>query len=161
MLRLLKEDFMKKITATLFGLFALAMILSATTMAQGRYRGRNYSKADVDRIIKRVEERSDSFRRVIDRNLDRSRLDGTRREDNINEQVKDLENAIDDLRRNFDRRDNFRETRREVERVMRESDEINALMKRARFNSNVEREWRLVKADLNKLAGIYELRQLR
>lgn len=151
----------KKISAALFGLFAAALILTAPVSAQGRFRGRSYTKADVDRIIKRCEERSDAFTRMIDKNLDRSRLNGTRREDNINDQVKDLEKALDELRREFDRRDTWRETRREVESVLRESDEINALMKNARFNASVEREWQLVKADLNKLAGIYEVRQLR
>ncbi len=154
-------DFTKKISTTLFGLFALALIFTTTVSAQGRFRGKAYTKADVDRIIKRCEERSDAFTRMIDRNLDRSRLNGTRREDNINEQVKDLEKALDELRREFDRRDTWRETRREVEKVMRESDEISALMKNSRFNRDVEREWQLVKSDLNKLAGIYEVRQLR
>ena len=151
----------KKISATVLALLAMAVMFTATASAQGRFRGRAYTKSDVDRIIKRCEERSDAFTRMIDRNLDRSRLDGTRREDNINDQGKDLERALDELRREFDRRDTWRETRREVEKVMRESDEINALMKNARFERNVEREWQLVKADLNKLAGIYELRQLR
>lgn len=157
-------NFTKKISATLFGLFAMALMFSALAApgsAQGRFRGKAYTKADVDRIIKRCEERSDAFTKMIDRNLDRSRLNGSRREDNINEQVKDLERALDELRREFDRRDTWRETRREVDKVMRESDEINALMKNSRFNANVEREWQLVKGDLNRLAGIYELRQLR
>lgn len=139
----------------------MTLMMVAPSFAQGRYRGRYYSKTDVDRIINRVEDRCDVFRKMVDRNLDRSRLDGTRREDNINDQVEDLEKATDDLRRDFDRRDNWRESRHEVERVMREADEINALMKRARFNSNVEREWQLVKSDLNKLAGVYDLRLLR
>ena len=152
---------MKKMTAMIFGLFVLALMLTAPGLAQGRYRGRIYSKADVDRIIKRVEDRSDAFQKMVDRNLDRSRLNGSKREDNINDQVKDLEKALDDLRREFDRKDSFRETRREVERVMSEADEVNALMKRLRFDASVEREWQLVKADLNKLAGVYELRLLR
>lgn len=152
---------MKKMTAMIFGLFVLALMLTAPGLAQGRYRGRVYSKADVDRIIKRVEDRSDAFQKMVDRNLDRSRLNGSKREDNINDQVKDLEKALDDLRREFDRKDSFRETRREVEQVMSEADEVNALMKRLRFDASVEREWQLVKADLNKLAGVYELRLLR
>ncbi len=152
---------MKKMTAMIFGLFVLALMLTTPSLAQGRYRGRVYSKADVDRIIKRVEDRSDAFQKMVDRNLDRSRLNGSKREDNINDQVKDLEKALDDLRREFDRKDSFRETRREVERVMSEADEVNALMKRLRFDASVEREWQLVKADLNKLAGVYELRLLR
>jgi DNA repair exonuclease SbcCD ATPase subunit len=98
---------------------------------------------------------------MIDRNLDHSRLNGTRREDNINDQVKELERALDELRREFNRRDTFMETRREVQEVMREADEINALMRRVRFGANVEREWALVRSDLNKLAGVYELRLLK
>lgn len=151
----------KRISASIFALFAMALVFTATASAQGRARGRFYSKTDVDRIIKRCEERSDAFTKMIDRNLDRSRANGTRREDNINDQVRELERALDELRREFDRRDSWRETRREVEKVMRESDEINALMRNSRFDRSVEREWQLVRSDLNKLAGVYELRQLR
>lgn len=152
---------MKKMTATLFSFLALALLMTAPTLAQGRHRGKFYSKSDVDRIIKRVEDRSDAFQKMIDRNLDHSRLNGTRREDNINDQVKELERALDELRREFNRRDTFMETRREVQEVMREADEINALMRRVRFGANVEREWALVRSDLNKLAGVYELRLLK
>jgi hypothetical protein len=39
-----------------------------------------------------------NFRKAVDRDLDRSVVDGTRREDNINDQVEDLERATDRLR---------------------------------------------------------------
>lgn len=152
---------MQKVTATIFTLLAIVGLSLIPAQAQGRYRGRTYSKTDVNRIIVRVEERSDAFRKAVDNNLDRSRLDGTRREDRINNQVAQLENALDELRREFDRRDTFREVRREVERVLRQSDEINALMRNSRFSPHVEQQWRLLRADLNRLAGIYELPLLR
>jgi hypothetical protein len=155
---------MKRLSATLFTLFAVIGLLAisfATAQAQGRYRGKFYSKADVDRIIKRVEERSDAFRKAVDRHLDRSRLDDTNAEDRINRQVKQLEEALDELRSEFDRRDRWQETRVNVEKVMRQADEINALMRNTRFGSAIEREWGLLRSDLNRLAGIYNLRQLR
>lgn len=155
---------MKRLSATLFTLFAVIGLLaiSATIAeAQGRYRGRFYTKADVDRIIKRVEERSDAFRKAVDQRLDRSRLDDTKAEDRINRQVKQLEEALDELRSEFDRRDKWQETRANVEKVMRQADEVNALMRNARFGPAVENEWKLLRADLNRLAGIYNLRQLR
>ena len=102
----MKND-MQKLIASLFSL-TLLFTLVLTVNAQGRYRGRTYSKADVDRIIHRVEDSSDRLRQAVDRNLDRSRLDGTRREDDINQQVKQLENALDELRSEFDRRDTWR-----------------------------------------------------
>ncbi len=152
---------MQKFAATIFTLLIICGLSFVSAQAQGRYRGRAYSKADVHRIIVRVEERSDAFRKSVDSNLDRSRLDDTRREDRINNQVKQFESALDELRREFDRRDTFREVRREVERVMRQSDEINALMRNSRFSPVVEQQWRLLRADLNRLAGIYDLPLLR
>jgi len=116
----------------------------------------------VERIIRRVEERSDAFRKVVDRSLDRSALNGTNREDNINEQIKELENAIDTLRREFDRAQTWEESRSQVQRVMNEADEVNAIVRRGRWRRGgpVKAEWALVRADLNKLAGIYNLRLL-
>ena len=152
---------MQKMIATFFTAAMFLTLGFTAAAAQGRYRGRAYAKADVNRIIQRVENSSDALRKAVDANLDRSRLDGTRREDDINEQVKQLENALDELRREFDRRDTWRETRREVEQVMRQSDEVNAIFRRLRFHAAVEAQWRNVRADLNRLAGIYNLPQLR
>ncbi len=120
------------------------------------------TKADVERIIKRVEERSDDFRKVIDSSLDRSAIDGTNREDNINQQVKELENAIDKLRSDFDRADTWAETRSQVQRVMNEADEVNAIVRRGRWKRGgpVKASWAQVRADLNRLAGVYNLRLL-
>lgn len=150
---------------TLAALAALCLLASLFTPAlgQGRYRGRRYTKADVDRIVKRVEERSDAFRQVVDRSLDNGVLDGTQREDRINEQVKELENAIDELRSDFDRRQSWAESRTQVQRVLAEADEVNAIMhrRRSRLGAGVRREWALVRNDLNRLAGIYNLPLLR
>jgi hypothetical protein len=152
---------MQRIALTFLTLIVLNALCYPVVFAQGRYRGRTYTKADVDRIIRRVEDSSDALRKAVDNNLDRSRLDGTRTEDRINEQLKQLENALDELRSEFDRRDTWRETRREVEKVMRQSDEVNAIFRARRFHASVETQWRVVRADLNRLAGIYNLPLLR
>lgn len=143
------------------GTVALLTMPSAAAQGTGP-AGRYYTKADVERIIKRVEERSDEFRKVVDRSLDRSSLDGTNREDNINQQVKELENAIDKLRGDFDRAKTWEETREQVRNVLNESDEVNAIVRRGRWRRGgpVKSEWALVRADLNRLFGVYNLRLL-
>jgi hypothetical protein len=155
---------MKRVSQILLVTLALCglLVVAQEVRSQGTARGRFYSKADVGRIIKRVEERSDSFRKVVDRTLDRSVLDGTNREDNINQQVKELENAIDKLRKDFDRANTWEETRGQVQTVMNEADEVNAIVRRGRWRRGgaVKNEWALVRADLNKLAGVYNLRLL-
>lgn len=143
-------------------LFSWALLPPDAAQAQGVHRGRVYTKADVEQIIKRVEERSDEFRKVVDRSLDRSALDGTNREDNINEQVKELENAIDKLRSDFDRAQTWQESRSQVQRVMNEADEVNGIVRRGRWRRGgpVKSAWAQVRADLNRLAGVYNLRLL-
>jgi len=148
-------------TLLLFAVGTIALV-STTAAAQGTHRGSFYTKADVERIVKRVEDRSDAFRRVVDRSLDSSAINGTNREDNINQQVKELETAIDSLRRDFDRAQTWQETRSQVVRVISEADEVNAIVRRGRWRRGgpVKSEWNLVRSDLNRLAGIYNLRQL-
>ena len=158
---------MKRFATTMTNLFlmCLAMVaLTSAAVAQGTGPGgKFYTKAEVEQLIKRVEERSDSFRKVIDHTLDQSALNGTNREDNINQQVKELENAIDKLRKDFNRANTWQETREQVQRVMNEADEVNAIVRRGRWRRGgaVKSEWALVRNDLNRLAGVYNLLLLR
>ena len=152
---------MKKISTILVIALALSSLLTISSFAQGRARGRYYTKSDVERIIKRVEDRSDSFQKVVDKTLDRGSLDGTRREDNINEQVKQLERTLDNLRSDFDRKDQWRETHNQVRAVLNQADEVGRIVRKFRFNNQVQREWATLRADLNTLASIYDLPRLR
>ena len=58
----------------------------------------------LDAIIRRVETGADRFRTSIANSLNRSTYDGTRAEDNINQFMRDFENATDQLRSRFDSR---------------------------------------------------------
>lgn len=137
--------------------------LSVPAQAQyGRsYRSRLYTKADVDRVIRRVENQSDRFVNSFDRSLDNSRLDGTAREDNLNQRARDLERDLDTLRSEFDRTDRYQDTRAQVERALHTAEGINGVMKRRRLGRNTERLWTQVRVELNALAYVYNLRQLR
>lgn len=152
---------MKTIISRSFVTLAVLALLVPASLAQGRARGRHYNKTEVERIIKRVETRSDEFKDAVDKNLDRSRLDGTRREDNINEQVKQLERALDNLRGDFDKTDRWIAVRNDVAAVLRQADEVGRIVKNNRFNSRVEGGWLALRRDLNTLAGVYELPRLK
>ena len=143
--------------------FALALALAfllipAIGQAQPRVaRGRLYSKADVDRIIKRVEDRSDKFEKEFDKALDRSRLNNTRREDQLNDYAEDLEKATDELRREFDRRDTWAENKTEVRKCLEMATKINVAMRSRRLGPKVESTWAALRSELNTLAGVYNL----
>jgi hypothetical protein len=160
-LLIVRERSMKKLYTMILITTLVGGFLTVTAFGQGRARGRFYSKSDVEKIIKRVETHSDEFKDLVDRTLDRSYLDGTRKEDNINEQVKQFERALDKLRSEFDKRDNWRETRDHVSKVLNQSDEVGRIVARNPFPPKVKAEWAGLRRDLNTLAGVYDLPRLK
>ena len=153
----------KKISRTIMAAVALFVVAATSSDANAQMRGERgyYSQAQVERIIRRVENQSDRFVRSLDNSLDRSRWDGTRREDNLNERARELENALDALRRAFDRTDRYHDTRAQVSNVLGTAERINMAVRRQRLRNNTERLWSNLRSELNTLASLYNLRQLR
>jgi hypothetical protein len=143
--------------------FALAtaftlLLVSAFVQAQPRVaRGRVYTKADVDRIIKRVEDSTDKFKKEFDKALDHSRLNNTNREDQLNDYAKDFEHATDELRKQFDRNDQWIENKEQVRTCLSLASKINVAMRNRRLGPKVESRWVSLRYDLNTLAGVYNL----
>ncbi len=139
------------------GLAALLIVLGLADAASAQRRGREYTKGQVDRLIKNVETRVDRFVSQFDDSLDNSRLNGSQREDNLNDRAKDLENATDELRRDFDRNDRWIENRDEVQRCLNVAADINVVVQRRRLGKGTENNWSNVRRELNALAQAYNL----
>lgn len=154
---------MKRLSIVMCAVLALCGVALSPTAAdaQRRARDRVFTKSDVQRIINRVEDRSGAFRKAVDRQLDHSRLNGSRREDRINEQVKQYDRTVDALRWEFSRRDSWMETRGNVERVLREASDVNHIMHDTDLGRGVENEWGTLRRELNTLADVYDLKPLR
>jgi hypothetical protein len=163
---LVKEKNMSKnISKVIMAAIALFMVALMSIPAEAQYsrrnRGRGYTKAQVEQIIRRLENQSDRFVRSFDRSLDNSRVDGSMREDNLNQRARDLENALDALRQDFDRMDRYQDTRAQVSSVLNVAEDINRAVRNRRLRGNTERLWSRVRTELNTLASVYNLRQLR
>jgi hypothetical protein len=151
-----------KVVMASIALFMLALMsIPAEAQFDRRARGRGYTKTQVEQIIRRLENQSDRFVRSFDRSLDNSRADGTMREDNLNQRARDLENALDVLRQEFDRTDRYQDTRTQVSSVLNVAEDINRAVRNRRLRGNTERLWSRVRSELNYLAAVYNLRQLR
>jgi endo-alpha-1,4-polygalactosaminidase (GH114 family) len=133
---------------------------ATSSNVNAQFARNNLSRAQVDRLIRNVEERVDRFVVQFDYALDNSRLNNTRREDNLNQRARDLETATDELRREFDRNDSRRENSAEVRRVLNIASDINVAMRNRRLNQATERNWAVVRTELNALARAYNLPQL-
>lgn len=144
---------------------ALCALVALSDAAQAQNRrgnwNRGYPKAQVERIIRRVENQSDRFIATFDRGLDRSGLDGTLREDRLNDRARELESDLDMLRQEFDRTDRYQDTRQQVSRVLTTAESINTVVRRRRLPNATENQWSRLRSELNALASIYNLRRLR
>jgi len=142
-----------------FSILFVILVFADVGSAQRRResRGRRMTKAQVEQVINRVEERVDNFDDHFDKSLDNSRLDGTRREDQLNKRASDLETATDELRREFDRRDSWAENKNEVRNCLVIAADIDKTMRSRKFTKDTEAIWGRVRYELNSLADIYNL----
>ncbi|MEP6945489.1 MAG: hypothetical protein ABJA02_06185, partial [Acidobacteriota bacterium] len=99
--------------AACIGLGSIMLPSAAEAQVTLRYQNR-YSKADVGRIIAKLESSSNTFRSDFDHAMDKSNLNGTSDEDRYNGLVKNYENSLDRLRRDFDRTNSWWDARNNV-----------------------------------------------
>lgn len=144
-----------KICAVFMAIFTV-LLVADTTNAQTR-RGRVVPKQQIEQLLERIEERTDAFSNQLNKSLDRSRLDGGRTEDKIAERASELENATDELRREFDHNDTRGENRPEAQKILRAATQVNRIMMRRNFSRQAENSWLKLRTELNTLARIYGL----
>jgi len=159
--------------ATAFAaLFALLLLPAAANAqwGQGRdrrdddyYGRRNGRLGDHDRralrdVARRIDDRSKSFQRNVDRALDRSRIDDTPREDNINDRVRDFRRAAERFRDRAGDSDNINNSRGEAQQLLNSAAQIDRLMRRVRLDGRAQSDWSQIRADLRTVANFYNLR---
>lgn len=149
-----------RVLAAIAAVFII-LLMTDTGHAQRRIRrearGVAVTKANVKAIINRVEDRVDNFVKNYDEALDRSRLDGSSRENWLMNRARDLESATDELAREFDRRDAWIENRDETSRCLNIASDIDRNMKNNRFGPAAEANWDRVRFELNTLADVYNM----
>lgn len=111
---------------------------------------------EVEAIIHRIENQSDTFRKSLDAALDKSRLDGTRREDDINSFVKEFYKETKRLHDNFD---NHKSTANDVRTVLDRAAQIDQFIARNRLRNDrdAQRDWARLRTHLNELASVYSV----
>jgi hypothetical protein len=131
------------------GLSVVSLVFQSEARAQQRVNDRQ-----VERIIQSIERRSDTFRRSFDAALDRSRLDGTYTEVSVNEFVQGFENATNDLRSRFNGRT---VVANDVDNILNSAAVIDQFMRTNLRQRQVQRDWALLRGDLQRLAGAYNV----
>ena len=132
------------------------LMLVAVFSVVGRAQETPYRLNDkqVKKIMGQLKKDTGRFRKSFDSSLDRSRLDGTRREDDINRFLKSYEDSTERLYSRF--KDN-KSVGADVEAVLDGASEIDRFMTRRLASERAERDWAAVRQDLRQLAEAYNV----
>lgn len=143
---------LNKRALTIINVLILAAVFSVVARAQDTpYR---LSDKEVKKLMAQLKKDTGRFRKSLDSSLDRSRLNGTNREDDINKFLKNYEDATERLYSRF--KDN-KSVGADVEAVLDGAAEVDRLMTRRIASERAERDWNAVRQDLRRLAEAYNV----
>jgi hypothetical protein len=132
----------------------LMLLASFSIVARAQDTPYRLSDKDVKKLMAQLKKDTGRFRKSLDSSLDRSRLNGTNREDDINTIVKSYEDATERLYSRF--KDN-KSVGADVEAVLDGAAELDRFMARRLASEKAERDWAAVREDLRRLADAYNV----
>jgi flagellar motility protein MotE (MotC chaperone) len=138
------------------------MLAGLSVAAKAQDAPYRISDKQVQQVMKQLKKDTERFRKSLDSSLDKSRLNGTNREDDINKFMEDYEKATERL---YDRFKDHKSVGTDVEAVLDGAAQIDQFMARGsdrfmRRNSKsgrAERDWAAVRQDLRQLAEAYNV----
>jgi hypothetical protein len=146
------KNMLNKRALTIFHVLILVATFAVVVQAQeAPYR---LNDKEVKRLMAQLKKDTGKFRKSFDSSLDRSRLNGSNREDDINRFLKNYEDATERL---YSRYKDNKSVGADVEAVLDGAAEIDRFMTRRLANERAERDWESVRQDLRRLAEAYNV----
>jgi len=139
---------MRVIRKTIFMTFLLALLTAGMATSGMAQLGGN--DAAVRDIVRRIQTRTDSLQRAIQNAADRNNY----RVDDINRLIVNFENAANQLDRRLGTR---RSTTADAQTLLDSALQIDNFFASNRLGGGSRREWQALRADLDQLAGYYNL----
>jgi hypothetical protein len=149
-------------------LFALSLSSVASAQRNDPWWGRNdrngrnngygrYDSATLRDVAQRIKDRSHDLERDVNRSLDHSRINGTRREDQINADAQDFRRAADRFKSRVGNGNNSNNGYTEAQELLSLGNRIGNEISRARLDSRSYSDWSSINQDLRVVADIYGL----
>lgn len=136
-------------------------VQAQTTRRRPAYRNNAYQTRQ---LLTRLETNAERFRLSLSQSLDQSRLDGTRREENIADVLDDFNQVVDEVR---ERNDQQQLAASDVEALLARASRLDRFMSNQsnrqgnRQGNNVsaraQNDWAAVRVDLDQLARMYNV----
>ena len=121
-------------------------------------RTSDYERRRLRDLARRINDRSRDFQRDVDRLLDRSRYNGSRREDHINDDVRSFRNAAERFRDRAGSDNDLNRSAGEARELIETAQHVGGYLRRLRLDGRTYDDWMQIRADLRTVADIYGLR---
>ena len=146
--------------SALYLALAVFICLAGASQIQAQVVGQAYRLNDkeVERILTRIENQTKTFRKSLDSSLDRSRLNGTNREDRINEEVHQFRRAAGDLKSRVGNGRDLNRSADQARRVLDEAQQVNRMARPRWFDNRLASEWSGIEQELRFISDVYGLR---
>lgn len=141
----------------------LALFVPVVASAQYRndqwgrpdYRG-NRDNRDVRDSIQRLDRLAKDFEREVDRDLDHDRrMNGSRREDQVNREAHDFRNAVGNLKSAFGNGRDMSRSADEAQRVLQQANVTERVARRQFDNYRLSSLWSQIRNELNLISNAY------
>jgi uncharacterized membrane protein len=109
-------------------------------------------------LSRRIDDRSRDLQRDVDRLLDNSRINGSNREDRINDEARELRNAASRFRNVAGDSDRLDRSRDEARELLNQASRFSRMLGRVRLDNRTANDWNQIRSDLRTVANIYNLR---
>lgn len=146
-------------------LLALSLPVAASAQWGGGYpdnrdygRSGRYDDRYVRDTVQRLDRLAKDFERDMDRALDRSRVNGTDREDRINEQVHQFKDSVGHLKSRVGNGRDLDRSADEARQVFNEAQQVDRIARPRWFDSRLSSQWSQIQRELRVLSDIYGFR---
>ena len=141
--------------------FCFPVVANAQWGRQDRYPDDRYGRYDGRALrdsVHRLDRLAKDFERDMDRALDRSRVNGTRREDQINEQVHEFRKAVGKLKSRVGNGRDLNRSANEARRVLEQCQMVDRVARPRCFDGRMVSHWSQIHQELRLIGDVYGFR---
>lgn len=122
----------------------------------GRY-GR-YDERELRDSVHRLDRLSKDFEKDVDRALDHSRVNGSSREDRVNDQVHRFRDAVGDLKSRVGNGRDLNRSADQARRVLQQGSQLDRFIGSRGLDNRVSSEWYAIERELQFIGDVYGFR---
>lgn len=141
---------------------SLPVVAAAQWGRQDRYpddrRNGRYDERAVRDSAHRLDRLAKDFERDMDRALDRSRANGSSREDRINDEVHQFRDAAGDFKSRVGNGRDLNRSADEARRLLQEAQQLDRVARPRWFDGRLSSQWSAIQRELRFISDVYGFR---